>query len=128
MKNRYSIYWFFGALVFFFLGAVFTYQMAEMYQAGLQHSSTFDVRLLWVAVGTCLVMTFVCLAFSQPLDLLNYISRLEKTVKGQRRCIESYERDAVGADRRHYAKDILDKNGRLHDIKIHYIEEGRKGA
>jgi len=126
MKNRYSIYWFFGALVFFFLGAVFAYNMAQLYHYGLE-GKAFNLALIWVALGFCAVMVLVCLAFSQPMDLLNYIDRLEKTVKCQRRCIESYEKDAVGADRRHYAKQILDKNGRLHDIKIHYIDK-RKHA
>ena len=123
MKNRYSVYWFFGALVFFFLGALFAYQLAEAWVNGYKGSSPFDVRLLWLAVGVCLVLTVVCLACSQPLDLHNYCTRLERTVRGLKGALECYESNSEWADRHHLAKKALDKCG---NTKIKYLDEEKR--
>lgn len=127
MKNRYSVYWFFGALVFFFLGAVFTYNIAQLYHYGLESTDVpFDVKFLWVAVGMCLVLMVICLNMSQPLDLHNYCTRLEREIKGLKKALECYDADCEHANRYNLAQRALDRCGRLHDVKIHYLDERRE--
>jgi len=131
MRNRYSTYWFFGAIMFFVIGSIFTLSLSQLYLSGYaqnirQGDMPFDINLLWVAVGMCLVMTVVCLNFSQPLDLHNYVSRLEREIKGLKKALECYDADCEHADKYRLAGKALDRCGRLADLKIHYLDERRE--
>lgn len=130
MKNRYSVYWFFGALIFFFLGAVFTVNLAELYFNGYIseiRNIPFRIELLWICIGVCLIMATVCLAFTQPLDLQNYCTRLERENAGLKKALECYEADAEHAARYHLAEKALKRCGHLGDAKIKYLDEEKTG-
>ena len=122
--TKYRYHWLFGAAAFFVVCCGLTWTLARAYTLGYWRDildTQFDTVLYFGAAGVSLIMTLVCLNFAEPLDLLNYISRLERERAALRKALKIYRDNPQGAIDRGLAARILEKSGDGENIVVRHI-------
>jgi hypothetical protein len=122
--TKYRYHWLFGAAIFFVVCAGLSWNLARAYTLGYWRdilNTQFDTAIYFGAAGLSLIMTLVCLNNSEPLDLLNYITRLEQENRQLRKAIKIYRDNPSGAIERNLAGRILDKIGDGENVVVRSI-------
>ena len=121
MSTKYKYHWLFAAVLFFAIAVGLSWNLARAYVLGYWSdilSTQFDTMIYFGAAGVAIVLTVICLNRSSPLDLLNYIARLERENRALRRAVKIFRDNPQGAMDRKLAHRIIDRMGEGENIIV----------